>query len=624
MSARRAGSRFTFPALLCVALACASLSPPRAAEGQPPQGQPAPSPPAAAISAAEVGHYVHAAVAADRELASLAALQVLQAGGNAADAAAAAMLALGVVNPSSSGFGGGGFALYYDNSPTPRAPSEPNTVVDLRGAAPEGPLARLTFIDFRERAPLASTAAMFVDAPAAGTGPIAGASQLGGLASGVPGEPAGIATLVGRFGRLSLADVAAPAIALASEGFLVDARLVETLASFREQMLRDPGLRRWFGPAGEVQLGDRLTQPELAATLRTFAQRGPASVYGGPIGRAIVRANRASGGIMTLDDLRAYQVVLRQPVSADALGHTWVTAPPPSAGGVTMLQSLRMLGALRPAFATGPDGLRHALLESWKGPFIDRQRYFGDPDHVPVPLSGLLDPARAAARALRFHPLLALSPDTYDLPLEPLEGDVQQPENAGTSHFCVVDAEGSVAAVTTTVNLPFGARYSAAGFALNDQMDDFARAVGERNAYGLIGGERNLPGPGRRPVSTMSPTIVLDAQGRPVLCIGGSGGSRIVTAVEQVALNILRLHMDVGAAVSAPRVHHQADPNVFNSETIAPLPANALAALLARGHRHAPIRNIAIVQAIHIEHTQRGRLLHAAADARKGGVPAGY
>jgi gamma-glutamyltranspeptidase/glutathione hydrolase len=141
---------------------------------------------------------------------------------------------------------------------------------------------------------------MFVDAPAAGTGPIAGASQLGGLASGVPGEPAGIATLVGRFGRLSLADVAAPAIALASEGFLVDARLVETLASFREQMLRDPGLRRWFGPAGEVQIGDRLTQPELAATLRTFAQRGPASVYGGPIGRAIVRANQASGGIMTL------------------------------------------------------------------------------------------------------------------------------------------------------------------------------------------------------------------------------------------------------------------------------------------------------------------------------------
>ena len=188
----------------------------------------------------------------------------------------------------------------------------------------------------------------------------------------------------------------------------------------------------------------------------------------------------------------------------------------------------------------------------------------------------------------------------------------------------MVDAEGSVAAVTTTVNLPFGARYSAAGFALNDQMDDFARAVGERNAYGLIGGERNLPGPGRRPVSTMSPTIVLDAQGRPVLCIGGSGGSRIVTAVEQVALNILQLHMDVGAAVSAPRVHHQADPNVFNSENIAPLPANALAALLARGHRHAPIRNIAIVQAIHIEHTQRGRLLHAAADARKGGVPAGY
>lgn len=624
MSARRAGSRLAFPVLLCIALVGVIAAPPRSVGGQSqPHGQPASSPPVAAVSAAQVGHYEHAAVAADRELASLAARQVLEAGGNAADAAAAAMLALGVVNPSSSGFGGGGFALYYDNSPTPREP-RPDSVVDLRGTAPEGPLGRLTFIDFRERAPLASTATMFVDAPAAGTGPISGASQLGGLASGVPGEPAGIATLVGRFGRLSLADVAAPAIALASDGFAVDARLLETLASFREQLLRDPGLRRWFGPAGELQLGDRLVQPELAATLRTFAQRGPAAVYGGPIGRAIVRANQASGGVMTLEDLRAYQVVLRQPVSADALGHTWVTAPPPSAGGVTMLQSLRMLGALRPAFANGAEGLRHALLESWKGPFIDRQRYFGDPDHVPVPLAALLDPARALARALRFHPLLALSPDTYDLPLEPLEGDVQQPENAGTSHFCVVDAEGSVAAVTTTVNLPFGARYSAGGFALNDQMDDFARAVGERNAYGLIGGERNLPGPGRRPVSTMSPTIVLDAQGRPVLCVGGSGGSRIVTAVEQVALNVLRLGMDVGAAVSAPRVHHQADPNVFNSETIAPLPADALAALLARGHRHAPIRNIAIVQAIHIEHTPSGRRLHAAADARKGGVPAGY
>ena len=620
MSPRRARSRFALPTLLVVLVVCAFAAPPRPVVGQPAVTA---SPPSPASTEAQVGHYAHAAVAADRELASRAALQVLQAGGNAADAAAAAMLALGVVNQSSSGFGGGGFALYYDNSPSPREPG-PSDAVDRRGPPLDGPLGRLTFIDFREQAPGASTEDMFVDAPPGGTGPISGASQLGGLASGVPGEPAGVATLVSRFGRLSLAQVAAPAIALATDGFPIDARLLETLTSFRDQLMLDPILRRWFGPTGTLQLGDILRQPELAATLRTFARSGPGAVYGGPIGRAIVTANRARGGNMTLDDLRAYRVVLRTPVSASALGHTWVTAPPPSAGGVTMLQSLRLLSALRPVFIHGPDGLRHALIESWKGPFIDRQRYFGDPDHVPVPLAALLDPTRDSTRARRFHPLLALSADTYDLPLEPVADDIEQPENAGTSHFCVVDAEGSVAAVTTTVNLPFGARYSAGGFVLNDQMDEFARAVGERNAYGLIGGERNLPGPGRRPVSTMSPTLVLDAEGRPVLCIGASGGSRIVTAVEQVALNVLQLGMDVGAAVSAPRVHHQADPNVFNSETFAPLPAAALQALLARGHRHSTIRNVAIVQAIHIQYAGTARQLHAASDARKGGVPAGY
>ncbi|MCA9533589.1 MAG: gamma-glutamyltransferase, partial [Myxococcales bacterium] len=568
---------------------------------------------------AAVGHYGEAAVATDRQLASLAAVQVLEGGGNAADAAAAALLALGVVNPSSSGFGGGGFALYYDNSPRARAAE-----AQMPGPRPDGP-ARLTFIDFRERAPLSATPDMYVDAPPGGTGPISSASQLGGLASGVPGEPAGVVELVTRFGRSSLGTVAAPAIRLATDGFEVDERLAEALGAFREQLLVDPTLRRWFGESGELRAGDRLVQPELAATLRTFARGGLASVYGGSIGRAIVRANRARGGRMTLDDLRAYRVALRTPVHARALGYTWVSAPPPSAGGVTMLQSLRMVGALRPVFRRDAVALQHALIESWKGPFLDRQRYFGDPDHVPVPLVELLDATRDNARAGRFHPFLALAPALYDLPIPQAHDEALQPDNSGTSHFCIVDAEGSVASVTTTVNLPFGARYSAGGFVLNDQMDDFARGVGERNAYGLVGGASNLPGPGRRPVSTMSPTIVFDPEGRPVLCVGASGGSRIVTATEQVALNVLLFGMDVGDAVAAPRVHHQADPNVFNTETVAPLPADQLAALLARGHQHEPIRNIAIVQAIHLEYTGEGLRprLHAASDGRKGGRPAG-
>ncbi|MCB9659832.1 MAG: gamma-glutamyltransferase [Sandaracinaceae bacterium] len=583
----------------------ATGAPARRAAGTPPVGVPA-----------AAGHYAHAAVASDRALASEAAVQVLREGGNAADAAAAALLALGVVNPSSSGFGGGGFALYYDNSPRARAASPDAADVS----------SRLTFIDFRERAPRAATPDMFVDAPPGGTGPISAASQLGGLASGVPGEPAGVVELVERFGRTSLASVAAPAIALAESGFEVDAAFADTAMRFRDQLWVDATLRRWFGPSGELHAGDRLVQPELARTLRAFARGGRGSVYGGPIGRAIVRANNARGGRMTLADLQDYQVVRRVPVSAVAFGHLWVSAPPPSAGGTTMLGSVRQLAALRPVFRTSQSALRHALLESWKGPFLDRERYFGDPDHVPVPLAQLLDPTRDAQRALRFHPFLALDPRVYDLPLAQPTGDTQQPDNAGTSHFCVVDEEGSVAAVTSTVNLPFGARYSAGGFVLNDQMDDFAREVGERNAYGLVGGVNNLPGPGRRPVSSMSPTILFDSASRPVLCVGASGGSRIVTATEQVALDVVLLGMSVEDAVAAPRVHHQADPNVFNTEMVAPLTEAELAALLARGHAHQPIRNIAIVQAIQLVHGADGGppALHAASDGRKGGRPAGY
>lgn len=555
------------------------------------------------VFAREYGHH---AVAADQAVASRAGHEILEAGGNAADAAAATMLALGVANPASSGMGGGGFLLYY------RASDQ-----------------SLTFLDFRERAPAASTPDMYDDAPEPLPGRANSASQLHGLASGVPGEPAGVEAMVKRFGSLPLSRVVEPALRLAEGGVPVSAAVSRMSGYFADHMKADPVMRTWFeGDAASLAVGQTLRQPQLARTLRAFGRGGARAIYTGRIARAVVRANNRVGGEMTLQDLADYEVVERAPASAERFGYRWVTAPPPSAGGFTMLQSLAILEGLPPRWRPMDDGpasaaLLHALAESWKGPFLDRERYFGDPDHVELQLGRLMAPERIRARIDAFHPTLAMPPEDYDFPLSPEEPNIVQSDNAGTSHLCVVDSEGNVAAVTTTVNLPFGARYTAAGMVMNDEMDDFARAVGEANAFGLIGGAPNLPGPGKRPVSTMSPTIILDDDGRPVLCAGAAGGSRIVTAIQQVVMNQLLLGMSVEESLRAPRVHHQGHPNALRVEEFAPLPEALLDRLAARGHEREPIRNVANVQTIRIVRTDDGVRLVAGSDPRKGGLPAG-
>ncbi len=537
--------------------------------------------------------FTREAVAADHVEASRAGAEILAAGGNAADAAAATMLALGVVNPASSGLGGGGFALYY------RAKDR-----------------SLTFLDFRERAPRASTPTMFESDGERPEGPASSRSQLGGLAAGVPGEAAGIESLVMRFGKLSLREVVAPASRLAERGFSVSTALGAMGAAFQVQLQNDPVMAAW-----DLRPGAMLRRPGLARVLRAFAAHGAAVIYGGVIGREVATAVQAHGGIMTLDDLRAYRVRAREPLEIDAFGHRWVTAPPPSAGGFTMIQSLSIL-----AEAVGDDTaygapLLHAMAESWKGPFVDRQRYFGDPDQVILPLTKMMDAERIARRAALVDDGRAHPSNAYDLPVEWIRANAVTPDNAGTSHLCVVDAEGNVAAVTTTVNLPFGARFTAGGIVMNDEMDDFASGVGKANAFGLVGGARNLPGPWKRPVSTMSPTIVLRSN-EPVLCVGASGGSRIVTATQQVAMRVLLHGMDAGEAVAAPRIHHQGIPETLRIEKIAPLEPSLQDALAERGHQIEPIHNIANVQAIQIEHAP-GRHLIAASDPRQGGAPAG-
>jgi gamma-glutamyltranspeptidase/glutathione hydrolase len=540
------------------------------------------------------GVFEEYAVAADHYEASKAGAEVLASGGNAADAAAATMLALGVVNPASSGLGGGGFALYYEAS---------------SGA--------LTFLDFRERAPRASDSTMFDVESTDPTGPASAPSQYGALAAGVPGEPAGIEALVNRFGTRTLAEVVAPALRLAEEGFTVSEALARMGAYFEGQLDEDPVMSTW-----DLRAGATLRRPALARVLRAFAAEGASVIYGGAIGKEMVSAVQSLGGIMTLDDLRAYKVRARRPIEVDAFGYQWATAPPPSAGGFTMAQSLAILERVAGETPALDPALLHAMAESWKGPFLDRQRYFGDPDYVILPLDAMSSPRRIKRRAELAASGEARPTSDYDIPFGWTPPPTKAADNAGTSHLCVVDAEGNVAAVTTTVNLPFGARFTASGIVMNDEMDDFSRGEGEANAFGLVGGGRNLPGPWKRPVSTMSPTIVFEGT-EPVLCAGASGGSRIVTATQQVAMNVLLHGMSTADAVAAPRIHHQGTPDSLRIERMAPLEDDWVTALEERGHRIEPINNVANVQAIHIDLSD-GRRLHAASDPRKGGRPAGH
>lgn len=552
----------------------------------------APQTPVAASYAADYERY---AVAADDPRASAVGAQVLAQGGSAADAAVATVLALGVTNPAASGLGGGGFALYY-----------------------EAKTQQLTFIDFRERAGGAATADMFVQAEARG---IADASRVGGLATGVPGEPAGLEALLNKFGKLARERVTEPAALLAEQGVPISPYLAELLPRFEADLLKDSDARAWLTdgvhalPAGAVA-----KNLPLSRAIRAFGQSGAQPFYLGPIARQIVQAVQKHKGHLSRQDLADYRVVERQPLCRQLLGRRICTAPPPSAGGYTLLASLSLLERwLTPSTRANEAELLHALAESFKGPFLDRQRYFGDPDYANLPIDALLAPDRINARAALYHRTLVGQVDAYALPLPEPVAETVQPEGGGTTHLCVVDAEGNVAAVTTTVNLPFGARYSAHGILLNDQMDDFARAVGERNAFGLIGGVNNLPGPGHRPVSTMSPTIVFGSDGKPELCIGGSGGSRIVTAVAQAAYRVLVLNQAPSDVMSMPRMHHQGDPDRLEIEAGAD--AHVLAQLTARGQSIKDTQWTAKVQMIQIRREPPS--LRAASDYRKGGAPAG-
>lgn len=563
-------------------------------------------------------------VAADHADASEAGAAMLRAGGNAVDAAVATSFALSVVRPYSCGIGGGGFMVVY-----------------LRGSGREG---RAVAIDYREVAP----ATMRPDFFESEEGP---SSTTGASAVGVPGTVAGLLYALERYGTMEREQVLAPAIALAERGFVVDEHYVESvrplIRRFRGEgagrSAREEGARlrerysfvwKRFLREGEVQVGDVIALPEQAEALRLIAAHGAQAFYEGPIAEAIVRAVERDGGGVGMEDLGSYWVRERVPLVFAYAGHRFYTMPPPSSGGVAMAQALGILGRIgeKPGGA-GPRAARvyvqdaaraHALVESFKHAFADRAEWLGDSDFVNVPIGRLLSAEYLDERAAVFDRSRTLSPGAYGTREGARSAGAR--EDSGTSHLSVVDRWGNAVACTETINLTFGSLLAVEeyGFILNNEMDDFTTRRGEANAFGLRQSDRNLPAPRKRPLSSMTPTVVVDeSNGRVEVVAGASGGPRIITATTQVILNALS-GMNAMEAVEAPRLHHQWAPDRVQLE--APLadvtqgavpPADGLR---ARGHRVEVSGALANVQVI-----VRSNLgWTAASDPRKGGRPAGH
>jgi gamma-glutamyltranspeptidase / glutathione hydrolase len=535
-------------------------------------------------------------VTSAQPLATEAGLAVLKQGGNAIDATVATTLAISVVEPYSAGLGGGGFLL-------------------LRS----GSTGELKALDFRERAPLAATRTMYLDAQ----GKVRPkASTDGYLAVGVPGTVAGLAMMHRQYGKLPWKTVVAPAQQLAAGGFIVSPRLAAEIAA-QKTLQANPAARQIFTRNGKpLEIGDRLIQTDLAKTLSAIAQ-DPQSFYTGSIAQAIVQDMKANGGLITQQDLQQYKPIWRDAVCGDfpAISPTTriCSMPPPSSGGVHVLEILNILSGtnLKALGWHHPDAL-HQLIEAMRIAYADRAEYLGDPDFVKVPVKALISTAYAEQRRRTIDPQKArLSSEVKAADPKLLKTY----ESGNTSHLNVVDQQGNAISLTFTVNLGFGAGVvsSGTGIVLNNEMDDFAIAPNTPNAFGLVGGDANAIAPRKTPLSSMTPTMVMQ-NGQLRLVVGAPGGSTIITTVLQIILNVLVYDMDVRRAVSAPRLHHQwlPDRTWVESYGFDPL---TLGELRRRGHileeRGGWGNPNAIVR------TPDG-WLEGAADPRNDGTASGY
>jgi gamma-glutamyltranspeptidase / glutathione hydrolase len=489
-----------------------------------------------------------AMVVSGSPLASEAGRDVLRRGGNAVDAAVAVGFALAVVHPEAGNIGGGGFM-----------------VIRLKDGSADA-------IDYRETAPGAATRDMFVDR----NGNPTDLSITGHLAAGVPGAVSGMLEAHRKYGRLPLAEVIGPAVRLASEGFPVDSHRFRSIDGDRERLYLFPGSRASFLPNGQApQPGTTLVQRDLGRTLAAIRDHGADGFYKGWVADSIVAEMKRGGGIISHADLAAYRAVWREPIKVTYRGHTIYSMPPASSGGVTMAQILNIMEAFGPTPPFGSSALLHREAEAMRRAFTDRNVYLGDPAFVKMPLDRLLSKDYAAQ----------LRAQIGERASKTAEFDPSIRGGASTTHYSVVDAEGNAVSTTTTLNNSYGSAVtvSGAGFLLNDEMDDFATAPGKPNMFGLVQGEANAVQPGKRMLSAMTPSIVLDPNDELLMVVGTPGGPRIITMVYHVISNVIDHRMSLADAVAAPRMHHQALPDRMRLERGGFTPGTA-AALRALGH----------------------------------------
>jgi gamma-glutamyltranspeptidase/glutathione hydrolase len=555
-------------------------------------------------------HAAHAIVVSVHELASHVGVEVMQAGGNAVDAAVATGFALAVVHPAAGNIGGGGFML-------------------IRMA--DG---KAHFLDYREMAPAAATRDMYLD-PQGNV--IPGASEIGYKAIGVPGSVAGMVYAEQKYGKLTLKQVIAPAIRLAREGYALS---WEEAADLHDRHLAEfPESRRVFQRNGDYyHPGDVFRQPDLAHTLERIAEK-PDDFYHGSLARELAAAMQKGGGLITADDLARYEVKEREPVRGTYRGYEVISAPPPSSGGAVLIESLNILEG----YDLGKMGDRsaqsmHYTLEAFRRAFFDRAEFMGDPDFAKIPVAQLIDKRYAAAWEETIDPAHATS--SKDLKRPAIFSELEQyaaghspetvpHESNHTTHYSVMDAEGNAVAVTTTINDWFGSRVTAdgLGFLLNDEMDDFSSKPGVPNSYGLLQGEMNGIGAGKRPLSSMTPTIVV-RDGKTVMVLGSPGGSKITTTVANVLMGVVDYGMNIQEAVNAPRFHNQWMPDVVSVEQwFSPDTVNALQHMgynveigLHHGTNVAPYWSDA--ECIAVDAKTGERL--GASDVRDGGKAVGY